>query len=38
MEKVKMRTGLAQCVMLAMALGRIKEKEAQNMRSLVRSA
>lgn len=38
MAKMKMRTGLALCVMLAMALGRIKEKEAQNMRSLVKSA
>lgn len=38
MAKMKMRTGLALCVMLAMALGRIKEKEAQYMRSLVRSA
>ncbi|CCQ95167.1 hypothetical protein CULT_2320016 [[Clostridium] ultunense Esp] len=35
---MKMRTGLALCVMLAMSLGRIKEKEAQNMRSLVKSA
>ncbi|MED4406684.1 hypothetical protein P9214_12600 [Heyndrickxia coagulans] len=32
--KMTVRCGLALCVMLAMALGRIKEKQAQNMRSL----
>lgn len=35
MTKMKMRCGLALCVMLAMALGRIKEKQAEKMRSLV---
>ncbi|KIO63175.1 transposase [Caldibacillus thermoamylovorans] len=34
-KKMTVRCGLALCVMLAMALGRIKEKQAQNMRSLV---
>ena len=38
MAKMKMRCGLALCVMLAMALGRIKEKQADKMRSLVASA
>ncbi|MCF6095395.1 transposase [Microaerobacter geothermalis] len=33
--KMKMRCGLALCVMLAMALGRIKEKQGEKMRSLV---
>ena len=35
MAKMKMRCGLALCVMLAMALGRIKENQAEKMRSLV---
>lgn len=38
MAKMKMRCGLALCVMLAMALGRIKENQAENMRSLVKPA
>ena len=38
MGKMKLRCGLALCVMLAMALGRIKEKQADKMRSLVWSA
>ncbi|MHB1407840.1 MAG: transposase [Desulfitobacteriaceae bacterium] len=37
MAKVKVRCGLALCVMLAMALGRVKEKQADKMRSLVRA-
>jgi len=35
MAKMKMRCGLALCVMLAMALGRVKENQAEKMRSLV---
>jgi hypothetical protein len=35
MAKMKMRCGLALCVMLAMALGRIQENQAGKMRSLV---
>lgn len=35
MSKMKMRCGLALCVMLAMALGRIKENQPEKMRSLV---
>ena len=35
MAKMKVRCGLALCVMLAMALGRIKENQADKMRSLV---
>ena len=35
MAKMKMRCGLALCVMLVMALGRIKENQAEKMRSLV---
>lgn len=35
MAKMKMRCSLVLCVMLAMALGRIKEKQAEKMRSLV---
>lgn len=35
MAKMKMRCGLALCVMLAMALGRIQENQAEKMRSLV---
>ena len=38
MSKMKLRCGLALCVMLAMALGRIKEKQVDKMRSLVWSA
>lgn len=38
MKKMKMRCGLALCVMLAMALGRMEEKQAEKMRSLVASA
>lgn len=38
MSKMKLRCGLALCVMLAMALGRIKEQQAEKMRSLVSSA
>lgn len=34
-SKMKMRCGLALCVMLAMALGRIRENQADKMRSLV---
>ena len=36
--KMKVRCGIALCVMLAMAVGRIKEKQADKMRSLVKSA
>ena len=35
MSKMKVRCGLALCVMLAMALGRVKEKQANKIRSLV---
>jgi len=35
MAKMKLRCGLALCVMLVMALGRIKENQAEKMRSLV---
>lgn len=37
-SKMKIRCGIALCVMLAMAVGRIKEKQADKMRSLVKSA
>nr|WP_223298966.1 transposase [Paenibacillus darwinianus] len=37
MNKMKMRCGLALCVVLAMALGRIKKNQAEKMRSLVSS-
>lgn len=37
MNKMKMRCGMALCVVLAMALGRIKENQAEKMRSLVSS-
>lgn len=37
MAKMQVRCGLALCVMLAMALGRVKEKQADKMRSLVRA-
>jgi hypothetical protein len=36
-KKMEMRVGLALCVMLAMAVGRIKEKHQELMRSLVKS-
>lgn len=36
--KMTVRCGIALCVMLAMAVGRIKEKQADKMRSLIRSA
>jgi len=35
--KMRVRCGLALCVMLAMALGRVREKQQERMRSLVRS-
>jgi len=38
LKKMKVRCGIALCVMLAMAVGRIKEKQADKMRSLVKSA
>ena len=37
-QKMKVRVSVALCVMLAMALGRIKEKQKELMRSLVRAA
>lgn len=37
-EKMKLRCSLALCVMLAMALGRIKEKQQEKLRSLVKAA
>jgi len=37
-KKMELRCGIALCVMLAMAVGRIKEKQTQYMRSLVKSA
>jgi len=37
-KKMKARCGIALCVMLAMAVGRIKEGQADKMRSLVKSA
>ena len=37
-NKMKSRCGIALCVMLAMAVGRIKENQADKMRSLVKSA
>jgi len=36
-KKMEIRVGLALCVMLAMAVGRIKEKDQELMRSLVKS-
>ena len=36
-QKMKLRVSLALCVMLAMALGRIKEKQKGLMRSLVKA-
>jgi len=37
-KKMTLRCGIALCVMLAMAVGRIKEKQPEKMRSLVKSA
>jgi len=37
-KKMEVRCGIALCVMLAMAVGRIKEKQQDKMRSLVKSA
>jgi hypothetical protein len=37
-KKMEVRCGIALCVMLAMAVGRIKEKQQDKMRSLVRTA
>jgi len=37
LNKMKLRVGMAYMAMLAMALGRIKEKQAEQMRSLVRA-
>jgi hypothetical protein len=38
LKKMKLRCGIALCIMLAMALGRIREKQKQYMRSLVHVA
>ncbi|WP_276704599.1 hypothetical protein [Caldibacillus debilis] len=38
MKKMKVRCGLALCVMLAMAFGRVKEKQGDRIRSLVKAA
>ena len=38
LKKMRLRVGLALMVMLAMALGRIKEKQRDRMRSLVQAA
>jgi len=37
-KKMKLRVGLALPVMLAMALGRVKESQAEKLRSLVQAA
>ena len=37
-KKMEVRCGIALCVMLAMAVGRVKEKQHDKMRSLVRTA
>lgn len=37
-QKMKFRSGIALCVMLAMAVGRIKENQMEHLRSLVKSA
>jgi len=37
-KKMKVRVGLALMVMLVMALGRVKEKQKDNLRSLVQAA
>lgn len=38
LKKMKIKCGMALCVMLAMAVGRIKENQADKMRSLVKNA
>ena len=38
LKKMRLRMGLALCVMLAIAVGRIKENQRDKMRSLVKSA
>ena len=38
LTKMKVRVSLALCVMLAMAIGRIKENQPKNLRSLVKAA
>ena len=38
LEKMNLRCGLALCVMLAMAVGRVKQEQPELMRSLVRAA
>ena len=38
LAKMKLRMGLALVVMLSMALGRIKEKQKEDMRSLIKQA
>jgi hypothetical protein len=38
LAKMKLRMGLAMVVMLSMALGRIKEKQREDMCSLVKAA
>lgn len=38
LKKMKFRCSIALCIMLAMALGRIKEKQEEYMRSLVQAA
>ncbi len=38
LKKMKLRCSLAMCIILAMALGRVKEKQKDYMRSLVRAA
>ena len=38
LAKMRMRMGLAMLIMLSMALGRIKEKQRENMRSLLKAA
>jgi hypothetical protein len=38
LKKMELRCSLALCVMLAIALGRVKEKRPDLMRSLVKSA
>ncbi len=38
LRKMKMRCSIALCVMLTMAVGRIKENQADKMRSLVKGA
>ncbi len=38
LKKMRLRVGMAYMAMLAMALGRIKEDKAEQMRSLVKAA